>query len=175
MEKNMNCIVPTLSALYALQNHVEGECVFCEEDGKIYTWQEDSGWGPVGFENKGISMNLYDLNKSVISQLPALTYPEVMVRMEVVQELYNSAKNRHYMLLCKEYNYYTIFENVISDNSSSNFSSTVAEIIFNVGDVYSIDKTKDNLAIEIWIKPINEESPLVFYLFPYDEGVVYYE
>ena len=32
------CIVPTLSALHALQNHIEGECVYCEEDNRIYSW-----------------------------------------------------------------------------------------------------------------------------------------
>lgn len=66
IDKEKYCIVPTLSALYALQNHEEGEIIYCEEDSKIYSWQED-GWGPVEFENKGISMNLYDLNKSIIN------------------------------------------------------------------------------------------------------------
>ena len=47
MNKNNLCVVETLSALYALQNHVEGECVYCEEDNKMYTWQENDGWQPV--------------------------------------------------------------------------------------------------------------------------------
>ena len=60
------CIVPTISALNALQNHIEGECVFCEEDNKIYSWQENDGWCPIDIENKGISLNLYELNKTIV-------------------------------------------------------------------------------------------------------------
>ena len=40
MDKNNITIVPTLDILYALQNHIEGECVYCEEDSKIYSWQK---------------------------------------------------------------------------------------------------------------------------------------
>jgi hypothetical protein len=36
--ENKYCTVPTLSALAALQNHIEGECVYCEEDSKLYSW-----------------------------------------------------------------------------------------------------------------------------------------
>ena len=109
MENGYN-IVPTISVLNALQNHIEGECVYCEEDGKIYSWQENDGWGPIDVQNKGISMNLYELNKTIVNQLPPLTSSEIAVRMDVIHKLHNESMNNHYMLLCKEYNYYTIFE-----------------------------------------------------------------
>lgn len=166
-------IVSTKSELYALQNHTEGECIYCEEDGKVYSWQEPEGWGPIQFENKGISMNLYDLNKSIINQLPPLTGSEIAVRMDVIHKLHNDSMNNHYMLLCKEYNYYTIFESDTMLNMPT-FGAAVCEIISNIGDVFSIDATDDGAAIEIWIKPDEQESAFVFYLFPYDAGVVYY-
>ena len=84
---NKYCIVPTLSALYALQNHEEGECVFCEEDNKIYTWQENDGWGAVDLKNEGLSLNLYDLNKSIVNQLPPLQRQDIAVRMDVIHKL----------------------------------------------------------------------------------------
>ena len=166
-------VVPSISALHALQNHIEGECVYCEEDSKIYSWQENEGWGPIEFENKGISMNLYELNKTIINQLPPLTNSEIAVRMDVIHKLHNESMNNHYMLLCKEYNYYTIFESDIMLNMPT-FGAAVCEIISNIGDVFSIDATDDGNAIEIWIKPDEQESVFVFYLFPYDAGVVYY-
>ena len=168
-----HCIVPTLSALQALQNHTEGEYVFCEEDGKIYSWQKDDGWSPIDVQNKGISMNLYELNKTIINQLPPLTSSEIAVRMDVIHKLHNENMNNHYMLLCKEYNYYTIFESDTMLNIPT-FGAAVCEIISNIGDVFSIDATEDGTAIEIWIKPDEQESAFVFYLFPYDAGVVYY-
>ena len=82
--------------------------------------------------------------------------------------------NNHYMLLCKEYNYYTIFESDAVLINTPTFGEAVYEIISNIGDVFSIDATDDGTAIEIWIKPDGQESAFVFYLFPYDAGVVYY-
>ena len=81
--------------------------------------------------------------------------------------------NIHYMLLCKDYNYYTIFE---SDTMTSipNFSAAVCEIISKLGKVMSIELTETEDAVEIWIIPEGEESAFAFYLFPYDAGVVYY-
>ena len=76
------------------------------------------------------------------------------------------------MLLCRDFNYYTIF-NYDSMLSFPDFSSAVCTIITELGDVYSIDLLEDG-AMEIWIKPTGEESPYAFYLFPYDAGVVYY-
>ena len=170
--ENKLCSVPTLSALYALQNHIEGETVYCEETEKFYSWQED-GWGEIKIEGEGISMNLYDLNKSIINQLSPLTTQDIINRMEVLDALYNNTMNRHYMLLCKEYNYYTIFENDTMI-SMPTFCAAVSEIISHIGEVYSIELTEDKCAIEIWIKPDGEDSALAFYLFAYDAGVVYF-
>lgn len=167
------CIVPTISALNALQNHIEGECVFCEEDNKIYSWQENDGWGPIDIENKGISLNLYELNKTVVSQLPIMTTSDIACKMTIIEDLHKASKNTHYMLLCKEYNYYTIFESDSVLNMPT-FGAAVCEVISNLGDVYSIELADSKEAIEIWIKPEGEENAMAFYLFPYDAGVVYY-
>lgn len=168
-------LVPTKSALYALQNHIEGECVYCEEDSKIYTWQEDDGWKSIEFENKGISMNLYDLNKSIINQLEPMSKTEIAKKIELIEELQTITEevNIHYMLLCKDYSYYTIFEYEPLMNMPS-FGAAVCEIISNLGEVYSIEFTESKDAIEIWIKPNEQEEAYAFYLFPYDAGVVYY-
>ena len=166
-------VVPSISALHALQNHTEGECVYCEEDSKIYSWQENEGWGPIEFENKGISMNLYELNKSIINQLEPMTNSDIASKMDLFEFLQLKHMNIHYMLLCKDYNYYTIFE---SDTMTSipNFSAAVCEIISKLGKVMSIELTETEDAVEIWIVPEGEESAFAFYLFPYDAGVVYY-
>ena len=173
MLKQENLIVPTIASLYALQNHIEGECVYCEEDKKVYCWSEYDGWGPVNFENKGVSMNLYDLNKSIVNQLTPMTNQDIQKKIELFEELKTTSMNLHYMLLCKDYNYYTIFEDDAMLNMP-NFGVAVSEIITNLGKVISIDFTESKDAIEIWIIPEGEESAFAFYLFPYDAGVVYY-
>lgn len=168
-----NCIVPTLSALNALQNHKEGECVFCEEDNKIYSWREDS-WQPVDIENKGLSMNLYELNKTVINQLTPMSKEDVMGKYDLFTEFLQSTANDVYMLLCKEYNYYTLFAYEGDNPSLDTYEESVIDLLNEIGAVYSIDLTEDKSAIECWVKPNEDLGVLAFYLFPYDAGVVYY-
>lgn len=143
---------------------------YIEEDRTIYYYQEEK-WHKFD-EGQGLNLNLYDLNKSVINQLPPLTVNDINNKLEVLTQYHNQAKNKHHMLLCKEYNYYTVFE---SDPMLSipDFASAVATLIYELGKVYSIELLNDG-AVEIWIKPFEEDLPMVFYLFPYDRGVIYY-
>ena len=118
-----------------------------------------------------VELNLYDLNKSVINQLNPMTPDEIIDNLNLIEEYYHKSENNFHMLLCKDYNYYTIF--AFDDIITIEFTATVYDIIVSLGAVYSIENTEDG-AIEIWIKPEGEEMPYAFYLFPYDAGVVYY-
>lgn len=118
-----------------------------------------------------IELNLYDLNKSVINQLEPMTLDEIIDKLNLIGEYYHKSDNSFHMLLCKDYNYYTIF--APDDIVTLDFIASVYDIIVNLGTIYSIENTEDG-AIEIWIKPEGEEMPYAFYLFPYDAGVVYY-
>ena len=118
-----------------------------------------------------VELNLYDLNKSVINQLEPMTLDEIIDNLNLIEEYYHKSENNYHMLLCKDYNYYTIF--AFDDIITIEFTATVYDIIVGLGAVYSIENTEDG-AIEIWIKPEGEEKPYAFYLFPYDAGVVYY-
>jgi hypothetical protein len=150
-----------------------GEIVFCEDTHEYYMRGEDC-WMELAIDkDAGLNLNLYDLNKSIISQLKPLEKADIFSKVEIIKNLRYSSKNKHYMLLCKDYSYYTIFEEKENDEFF-NLSDAVLTIAFELGDVYSIEKTGDG-AIEIWIKPTGEEEPYAFYLFPYDAGVVYYE
>lgn len=163
--------IKNLKTLNALQNHDENEIVFCEENEKYYTWQENNGWQEVKINGDGVSINLYELNKSIINQFMPLTISEVLDKAQIIENMHNTVRNIHYMLLCKEYNYYTIFE--ADDNPIVTLKVAVCDILEELGDIYSIEAKEDG-AIEFWIKPFGEEEPFIFYFFPYDKGVVYY-
>ena len=163
--------IKKLKTLNALQNHDENEIIFCEENEKYYTWQENDGWQEVQINGNGVSMNLYELNKSIVNQLTPLTISEILDKAQIIEDMHNTVRNIHYMLLCKEYNYYTIFE--ADDNPIVTLQVAVCDILEELGDIYSIEDKGDG-AIEFLVKPFNEEEPFVFYFFPYDKGVVYY-
>ena len=167
-----NLVVNSKAELFAMQNHEPGEMALCKNTNEIYIWDEEHGWSLITAEGKGFEMNLYDLNKNVISQLDPLTPGEITMKMSLFKDYCDKANNLYHMLLCRDFNYYTIF-NYSSVPNTPDFSSMVCTVITELGEVYSIELLEDG-AMEIWIRPTGEESPYAFYLFPYDAGVVYY-
>ena len=148
-----------------------GNIAYDNETQKMYVWTNDEVWQEISTENAGLNMNLYDLNKNIISQLDQLTRFDLDEWRDKFNDYHHKFKDKHFMLLCKEYSYYTLFE--YQKYAECSFGTAVLEIIEGLGPVYAIDINDDDV-IEIWIKPVGEESPMAFYLFPYTRGVVYY-
>jgi hypothetical protein len=142
---------------------LEGEIMQNASDGKYYIWHEDN-WHEFSMENSGIEMDLYDMNKQIIAQLPDLT------DWDRVEQLFNdfhtSWRNKYYMMYGKEISYFTVFKIV----EPHLFGSVVMDCIPNVGIVKAIDLTETEDAVEIWV--MYEDEPTCLYLFPYDMGIV---
>ena len=161
----------------------QADVAWCEED-KLYYKFEDDVWQNIksltpedetNQEDNKINqpqVNLYELNKMLINQMKPLDKKVLNDKKQIIKNLHKTTNNNHYMLLCKDYNYYTLFESESILRKS--FEDLVIDIVSNLGEVYSIDETADQVALEIWVKPEGETMPLAFYLFPYDQGVVYY-
>lgn len=163
--------VKNLQHLEALQIHEENELAYVEDIKKVYCWTAEKGWQPVDIENKGLELNLYEINKNIIGQLKPLTRDKLFDKFNIIFSFFTSTHpNTHYMLLCREYNYYTIFEPATS--ATEDFTDAVLGIAADLGEVYAIEEAES--ALEFWIKPEGCDSPMVFILFPYDAGVVYY-
>lgn len=165
----MHIVVPNLTSLYALQNHEEDELAYVEDTKQVFCWKEND-WQEVKTKNKGLELNLYDLNKNIIDQMEPLTADELIEKIDLINGLRKKVKNQYYMLLCHEYRYYTIFAREL--NCKYNLGGIVIQLASALGNVYSIEEASGDTAIELWIKPNNYDSPLIFYLFPYDQGVV---
>ena len=164
-------IVSSIAELNSLQDVSEGDLILVDDAKQVYTYTNGE-LIPIS-SDANLNLSLYDLNKNIISQLEPLDLNGIGEKMSLFKDFYNKTNNNHYMLLCKEYNYYTVFE--LKDMLQfPDFAGAVSNIISELGDVYSIDNDSTGGALEIWIKPEGEETPLVFYLFPYDQGVVYY-
>ena len=117
-------------------------------------------------------MNLYDLNKSLISQMPALTLEQIIRQKEtVVDPFLDAVDSDYYMLLCNELKYYTIF-NVMQGLSDSLITEELFACLNEFCDeVKSIEKTDDGCAIEIWFT--KDEEIYVMYFFDYAGGVIH--
>lgn len=141
----------------------EGEIIQTPE-GKCLIWHEDS-WNEIKMENGGINMGLYDINKQIISQLPALN--DFTKAIANVRDLHGKYWNEYYMMYGKEISYFTLFK-VCGVNE---FGQDVIDCCANVGVIKVMDMTEAADAIEIWVQPEGGE-PTCLYLFPYDSGIV---
>ena len=115
-------------------------------------------------ENSGIEMELYDMNKQIIAQLPDLTDWDRVE--EAVNAFDTNWQNTYYMMYGKEISYFTVFK----IKEPIGFGREFIDVVKNVGVVKSIDLTEVADAIEIWV--IYNNEPTCLYLFPYDMGIV---
>ena len=114
---------------------------------------------------------LYDFNKQLMSQAKGLRRIDFKDSLNQIKDFIKEKDNKYFMLLCKERSDYTVF--VLFKNEDFDrqiFKKELSECLTNRGQILSIEKTKDKQAYEIWIK-IDEEA-FVYYLFPYDLGVI---
>ena len=157
----------TLSKLHP-ENYAPREIAYLTDKDKYVFWDGEKWMDfPEGeAEEHGFAMNLYDLNKNIVSQLPVLTdYTDAKILLD------NFNHNKIYMLLCKEISYYTIFQ---YDDACKNtkFSDVVLECANDIGQIISVDLTEDKNAIEIWVR--TDDDNLCMYLFNSEQMFVYY-
>ena len=149
---------------YPVARFSDGEMVFLTEE-KLYKIYDNGEWKDLpkaNIEGDGISMSLYDLNKSIISQLPKLE--DLTTATNLINEFDKVVDSEYYMLLCRDISYYTIFNHFInSDNEFSNLGEAVLTCAQEIGELVSVEQTTDKNAIEIWVKT-NKDS-LCMYLF----------
>lgn len=147
----------------------EGEIIQSSIDKNFYVYK-NGNWIKLSMEGSGLSLGLYDLNKSIIEQLPNLK--DYTDAYEAIQNLHMSYQNKFYMLYGKEISYFTIF-NLSSSNQELSFEEGVIDCLKSIGTIKCIDPTEDKSAIEIWVKDGETTDITCLYLFPYDAGMVH--
>ena len=126
-------------------------------------------------EGNGLQISLYELNKSIVSQLaPKLTVEEQEGSCALINDYRSLNGNIHYMLLCKDISYYTIFEPVDSEKSDYAYlGNAVLDCVSDIGQFICADLTEDKGAIELWVRTTEEEN-LCMYLFGCEQLIVTY-
>lgn len=162
--------VTNFNILTALPNHSDGEVAYCEEEQAYYIYQ-DGEWRHVEAtvdEEHGLQLNLYALNKQVISQLKPMSDEDLENLSAVITSWRDTRTGRKFLMYGKEIGYFTLFE---PDKDSD---ETFGEVVIDC--LKSFDSVKDyevnGEAIELWVE--SEGDVTVLYLFNYDSGVVTY-
>ena len=116
--------------------------------------------------------NLYDANKQLILKTEKpLTHLELANIQLKFEDFFESQVKQYAMLLCHDQRDFTVFHLDPTSITSPHFAAREAlGCCTDRGEVYSIEKTEDNQAYEIWIKI--DDDVYCYYLFPYDEAVI---
>ena len=122
-------------------------------------------------ETKQIAMGtLYDLNKSIVEKnIDALSEEDMQNKKNLIIKFLEDTDNIYYMLLCNDRKDYTVFHH-LDTNIECLQDVLIDECLPNRGCTKSIELTKNNDAIEIWIS-IDGDS-YCYYFFPYDEAII---
>lgn len=161
--------VPNFKALQKLViKPKEKDIIYCIEEQKTYIYRDNEWQEYVSLEpkDKGFQLELYELNRSIVSQLDNIEQPKEKV--DLINKFYKETKNSFYMLYGREISYFTVFATTMAGTES--LGKVTIECLSNIGEIKAIDLTEEKDAIECWVK--NDEITTCLYLFPYDIGIV---
>ena len=89
------------------QNFYAGQVCYDQDNQKLMVYK-DSKWIPLNnnaklnAEGSGIEINLYDLNKNIMSQLKPLSDEKLKELKKLILTFDDTIDNTYYMLLCRE-------------------------------------------------------------------------
>lgn len=151
-------------------NPIEGIKAYSPETERLYIYTNNE-WKMIEGD-VGLNMNMYDMNKQIISQLPTLDEGALDIARAKIVQFIEQSHNKYFMMLCRELNYYTVFHIGLGQQLPFAMNEVIACADY-LGDIKSIEGEEDKGAIEIWItQRENDKETYVMYLFPYDAGVI---
>ena len=114
---------------------------------------------------------LYDMNKAAIINMPSLTNSELKKNLKKIKQFFLDKTDKYFMLLNRETYNFTLFN--LGNKNEIAMKQTMddfKECLDNRGRKVSIEPDSAG-NYEIWIVDDFNEA-LVYYLFPYDLGVI---
>lgn len=134
-------------------------------------------------------VSMFQMNKDLVRGLKKMTNMEINNALEAIKSwmLENTKKDskmKHFALLNHEKHYFTIFQErathrPVRMSVDESFVKELKDVLMNYYgdcDIRSIEVEtidgKPSGAVEIWA--MWDGEPTVAYLFPYEQGVVYY-
>ncbi len=167
----------------------EEKPIFMEQDEYMEYIQNQAKSIPEEEKTPVARVSMFQMNKDLVRGLKTMTNMEINIALEKIQDWaddihHKDREMRHYALLNHEKHYFTIFaynstKRPVRLSPAQNLIREVKDVLTNhYGDcdirsieVETIDG-KPSGAVEIWAMWNGE--PTVAYLFPYEQGVVYY-
>ena len=150
-------------------NNKEGELAIVEETRVLYKW-DGANW-IVHKPEGGIKANLYELNQSAMTALPAMETGAIETAKQKIVDFISNQQSKYFMLLSNERQYYTVFITGYDTGTDFNYGKIedeVIECLENRGILKDIDEVEGG--IEFWLT--EGDNSYVYYLFDYQGGII---
>jgi len=170
------------------QEKMNDEAIFMEPDEYLEYLKNQVKDMPEEDKTPVAQVSMYQMNKDLVRGLKKMTNMEINKALEAVGDwmvqITQQTETRHFALLNHEKHYYTIFAErptyrPIRTSPEESFIHELKDVLTNYygdHDIRSIEVEmidgKPSGAVEIWA--MWDGEPTVAYLFPYEQGVVYY-
>ena len=151
------------------------EKVFIKEEETFYELDDNNVWQPLVTPVVETGQTIAEVKTASFTELGPLTEGQLKLIPEIIATFEKLIDQKHYMLMCKDISYFTMFkgQKYFSSDKIFDFSQTVLEVCYDLGEIYEVCRTADEQALEIWIKP-KDDTLRCFLLFGYDAGVITY-
>lgn len=162
------------NVLTALQNHEDGEMVYCEEEKQCYVWK-DKHWNPVDstINPEGeIKINYNDLMRTAIAGMSPFDEELTNKYINILNAWDGEQQNQYYMLYGRDINYFTVF-NKTDYLYCKSLGEEVFNCLSNIGSVIYVEDfdAVEDIRVIFWVK-LPDDTITDIYLFDYTEGVV---
>lgn len=156
-----------------VNRYAAGEIVYVEDEEKMYLFNGYE-WKPVEAktDGTGLEVALFDMNEQILRQQGPLDEDGIQHAVDVLLDYISfSPIGKYYMLLNHKKSYYTVFNITEECWQFESFAEAVLSCCNDLGVIYSVSRTEDNQAIEIWVCD-PDDTMHCLYLFNYDKGIV---
>ena len=120
---------------------------------------KNNEWSDIAIKSPegGVSISLYELAKTAVSQLPVLE--DLTNCYSAINLFFEEEENAtHFLLLCKEISYYTIFNQIDYDSDFKTLSAAAITCAQDVGEIIDVNYTKGQGNVEIWVRTPDKED-----------------
>ena len=118
-----------------------------------------------------LKISNYELNQNLMEKEPELTKKEKATAQNLLKNYFIEKRlnlnTKYFMFLNNDRHDYTILS-IKGKFNPDLMSKDLLSLCNERGKLKSVTRTKDYVGVEIWI------NNLVYYLFPYDAGVIEY-
>lgn len=116
-------------------------------------------------------ISLYEINRQLIANMDPYGPEQLEEAKKALTEWVALTADRHYMFLCHEQRYYTLFDFTRTGALFSELVDKFFEVLEDFCQIFDIS-VDTNGAIAVWANWDDEDLPDCYYLFPYGKGVV---